>query len=721
MLAPGDCIFVTVKATGGSGPRATEGSLAVTSTHAGAFPDLDREFPISATITAPGGPYIMLENWTFDESLSSWGGNAAATGGLTTANGARVPGLGDAGMLADVQSNLEQAFLPNGFSCFDLEFDIAIPDFSDIAAAAPAENDRSFNLAILAEGALPGTGPFTDAHAANTIVNLLYCPAGVTGGAVEGFYLYDGAGGFQHLAALGTMAPSTGLNADGSPPDTLNTYRIRIEGRDFGTGAAEFQISVTDPGMTVRTVSNRTEFRGADLASTLAGAVLFTTYDESTDTGGYVEPTFWIDDVLSTFPLSKSSTPVTFFDAAPAAGAPKFLPAGMGGPLRKVLYSVTPAGDGGDIEVTAVTFSNADLNHVSPALPISIAPGETELFEVEYSGATAPGLLIETAFLTTNDPDIPSQAVPIKLNVLESKRVILIDYDDGIDNGIHEASIRNGGFEDGNAGDSFDQTPDWATKADSGTSGNQLTFDTDPATGSKHALTGDWSKAGALFIPVQDISPDIWTHEPGDTFTVEFKFKPMLPYETDLLALNCVMMARAPDGSLITNVPDRPIQVPTFTDTTSSYTTVSFETPPVPEGAVFLGLGYRFMLEVDRSFTDPRFAYIDDVSLVGNFSDGSPVDPGKLELVDVAFPLDFTDNTGAMSSGNVRLQWTDVGGPYTIQSDDDLDFGNAVEIAVPEVTTQSIDKRTKRFNGLIEHTFIDPNAGGGRRYYRVVN
>ncbi|MEO0477086.1 MAG: hypothetical protein AAF085_14115, partial [Planctomycetota bacterium] len=60
---------------------------------------------------------------------------------------------------------------------------------------------------------------------------------------------------------------------------------------------------------------------------------------------------------------------------------------------------------------------------------------------------------------------IPAMALAlITASVASASTVILVDYDDGLVNGIHDAAVRNGGFEGPTSaidGRTFDQTDNW--------------------------------------------------------------------------------------------------------------------------------------------------------------------------------------------------------------------------------------------------------------------
>lgn len=699
-LAPGETFDVEVTATGGGANAYYEGELLVDTTP----DDQDSSIAASASISTTGDLLSLVVNPTLDNGLAAWGGNSVATDGLGSTGGARVPGRGDdrSNTSTVFASNLNQSFEPGGFGDFDLEFTIVVPDFSEFTgiSALGSALDRSFNVAVMADGELPTDGNFTDTHGDDTLINLLYFPDGSPSNSTEGFYVYDRAGGnFELLADLGTLTPSTGANTDGTPPSTaLNIHKIKIEGRGFGTGSPSYNVLVSDANSSTydrSLTSNVAFFRGADATTRTAAAVNFTTADDDgseTSKAGAYQPSFWVDDIAVTVP--GVTQPTILFGSEVPAGAPKFIPG-----MSKELFTVTATGASGTLDISAASFGNSDLSLASPALPISIPVGTSQVFEVLTDGATSAGLITDTVTLTTTDTFNASQTVDIKLRVFASTDETLIDFDDGLLNGEHDASIRNGGFEDGFANDTVDATPSWATKDDGDTSTELLTLDADPATGSLHGQTAGWN-GGSLNIPVQDLSADEWTLEEGDYFTVEFKWKAGANFDTVNDTLNVVMFGMLPDGSLINPVEDRPITFADTTDQTASYNQVSFVSTPLAADAAANGNGLRFLIEVAQAAD--HFALIDDVTLIGHFSDGSA-------------SVTRTQITGFMfddSTNTVTLNWTDEGGDYSIQANDDLNWESPT--AIPLDGSETIT------DGEYEFEFIDAGATGSKRFWRVV-
>lgn len=102
---------------------------------------------------------------------------------------------------------------------------------------------------------------------------------------------------------------------------------------------------------------------------------------------------------------------------------------------------------------------------------------------------------------------------------------VLIDFDDGIsDNGIHDASVRNGGFEEGTAGQSFADTPSWSSYFPEGDS-STLTQSTNVATGALRGAANGFSGTGTRQHPTITIPASAWTIAAGDVFTVSVDWR----------------------------------------------------------------------------------------------------------------------------------------------------------------------------------------------------
>lgn len=107
-----------------------------------------------------------------------------------------------------------------------------------------------------------------------------------------------------------------------------------------------------------------------------------------------------------------------------------------------------------------------------------------------------------------------------------SAQTVLIDYDDGIPgNGIHEASIRNGGFEEGSAGQTFVQTPVWSSYFSPEGDTSTLTQGTNAKTGSLRGTVSGWSGTGTRQQPAITIPASDWTIAAGDVFSVSVDWR----------------------------------------------------------------------------------------------------------------------------------------------------------------------------------------------------
>ena len=418
---------------------------------------------------------------------------------------------------------------------------------------------------------------------------------------------------------------------------------------------------------------------------------------------------------------------LTTLTAAATSGSPKYI-AGQ----TKELLNLTAEGNGTTINITNITFDNPDLTWAGT--PFSIDNGSTANVEVTLDGGSnASGIVTSQATIVYDDPDNandsrnPDETVAVTINVFANKTVQLIDYNDGIANGIHDASIRNGGFEEGTAGDDFVATPSWTSKGQSNST-EQLTFNTMPSTtigSALHGRSGDWLQAGNNFIVTQEFSADDWTLEAGDRFYIEFKVLPLDPsgstFDLSEIPINVAMFGLNEDKSTVSSIELRPIQVETWIDQKTDYTTVSFFTNGIPEGSAITGRGFQILFEVNRPFTNitPHLAYFDDVSVRASFTDGNPESVPAFQVSEFEVDAYHRSNTNTETTDNTFIEWNDIGGTFTIEASDTLDFTSPVATAVEDVHSRNSNRRVQRVNGVIKYYLQDTDATGLKRFYRV--
>ena len=707
VVPPGGTFDIEITATGGSGYTDYVGELLIDTTPN----DQDSTFPLTGNIASTGDPFFIVDNRQLDNDLDSWSGDAVPTDGLGTTNGARVRGIGDnrsdtTEVFAD---NLSQAFTYQNSPDFNLTLSLAIPDFNTFTGFAPDGSvlDRSFHLAILADDALPGTGDFGDADAANTIINLFYLSDGTATDTGAGFFLYDGVGGtFNRLSNLGTLTASTGLNADGTPPTTLNTYQLTIAGSGFGTGSASYDISISLPNSTTiaGTQTGLTTYHGADPTTNLAQALVLTTSDavgSTTNPSTAFQPTFWVDDVA----VSLGATlPVALLDFTERPSVVKMFE----NETRNIAFTLTNVGLGSDLTLASPVIGDARFSLTSPTLPDSIAPGDTLSFEVlaDMSSTTGTQNIPTTLTLTTNDSISNAQVIDLQAQILADGRRILIDYDDGDGgNGVHDASIRNGGFEDGTNGDSFADTPDWFSRFSPEGDAGTLTLATNPATGLLRGTASGFDGAGDRTQPTQTLTLEEWTLEEGDSFEVEVTWRDGIGFAAND-TLQIIVEVLDEDGNIISDpvnqVNNGRLAQQNFDLTTlGTYQTSTLTTPRIQAGSPWIG--ERPTLRILKNGARTTFIQVDNVSLAGKlFSPEGPID-----VTLVSFDPD-TDS--------VTLRWTDIGpATYRVQSTSDLNFTSGV-------TEYSLDgsEDATTFPGEIEFTFTDPTASGTFHSWRIV-
>lgn len=703
IIPPGGTFDVEITATGGGGLATFAGELLIDVSP----DDQDTTIPVSALIATTGDPFLLTSNRDFETGLAGWSGNAVATSGLGSSGGVRLRGIGDdrTDTLVPFASTLAQAFSPADSPDFVATVSFAIPDFATFTSSAPnpAFYDRSFHLAILGADTLPASGIFGDADAANAIINLFYFPDGTDGDTGAGFFLYNGGtSGFERLSALGTLTPSTDFNPDGSPPNTLNVYQLTLTGTGFGTPAASYDIAISDANQTnvAATAAGLTTFHGIDPTGTTAKAIVLSTADTSLDTTlGEVpyQPSFWVDNLSVAL---QQTLPLALFALDPPPRIHKLFPNSK----TTMAFSVTNTGRFADLTLDSPALGDPRFTLLEPtSFPQSIAPGESLDFQVAVDALAESGgtILTDALSLTTNDGIDPARSVPLQVQLIEGGSRILIDYDDGIPgNGIHEASIRNGGFEDGTAGDDFLATPQWFSRFSPEGDLTTLSLDSDPVTGSLHGQTSGFGGTGERAQPAQLLDPEEWTLEAGDFFEIEVTWKNGAGFvEGD--SLQVIMEVIDDSGNLVASpsgdgVASRIISRLVSLQALDSYQTDTLVTQAIPEGDAWIG--QRPLLRVIKNGTRDTFALVDNISLVGRMSEPD---------------MRLTASSVNPATGEITLRWEDIGRLYKIQGSDGLGFSTNLFEADVDGTAD-----TTTYPGQIEFSITDP-TGGARRFWRV--
>lgn len=374
---------------------------------------------------------------------------------------------------------------------------------------------------------------------------------------------------------------------------------------------------------------------------------------------------------------------------------------------KSTSFTVRNDGNWLDLVISApAVFGDPRFTLTSPTLPVSIAPGDSQTFEVlvDFSADSGEQSIQTTLTLATNDAVMQSRVLDLEGQILPGGRRILTDYDDGIANGIHEASIRNGGFEDGADGQDFLTTPDWISRFSPEGDTAPLTLNANPATGNLHGISNGFGGTGDRAHPTQFYTLDEWTLEEGDTIEVEFTWKNELNFTPGDLAQVIIEVFDA-NGSLVDDPASNPafgsrMLTQSFTlDALDTYQTNVATSITVPPGSLWIG--NRPALRILKNNTRDSYIEVDNVSVVGRLA---PIAPVKVTNIDFN-PL----------TQDVTIRFVDSGATsYIIQSNADLDFNTGT-------TNYLLDgsEDTATFPGEIEFTFNDPTATSSKHFWRV--
>jgi hypothetical protein len=202
--------------------------------------------------------------------------------------------------------------------------------------------------------------------------------------------------------------PGDGI-LDATQGDTVNAYLVRIKGTGFGTPAATYSVSVSQPNSltTAASVSGLGIFHAQDITAHTVRSLLFTTGDKTSQSGGDVlaaTTPFWIDEVR--------------YMAGAAAGrrlefaaGPLYFNIHNSTSLNKVL-TLRNTGFDSALSVTAAQFSNPLFSRTSPALPLNIPAGGAVDVTISFDASSlAQGSFSEgTLEFVSDDSYQPSQS-----------------------------------------------------------------------------------------------------------------------------------------------------------------------------------------------------------------------------------------------------------------------------------------------------------------------
>jgi hypothetical protein len=369
-------------------------------------------------------------------------------------------------------------------------------------------------------------------------------------------------------------------------------------------------------------------------------------------------------------------------------------------------FSVHNGSAASALDISDPVFGDARFGLLSPALPVSIPPGGTQEFVVllDFSATSGSQNISTTLTLTTNDSLEATRVVDLQGQILSDGQRVLIDYDDGLANGIHEASIRNGGFEDGVDGQNFIDTPFWIARFSPEGDTVTLTTSAAPATGGLHGVASGFGTPGERAQPSQRLSLEEWTLQEGDRITMEVTWKDGLDYLAGE-SMQMIIEVIDGDGNLLFDPVSRPtnsarmLEQAFQLDAQGVYQTDSATSIVVRPGSPWIG--GRLLPRVIKTGSRASFIDVDNISLVGKLA---PL--GPLSITDVSFDS---------GTKNVTLRFTDNGAAsFTVESDADLDFSTGV-------TSYLLDgsEDTTTYPGEIEYLFHDPTATGPAHFWRV--
>jgi hypothetical protein len=350
-----------------------------------------------------------------------------------------------------------------------------------------------------------------------------------------------------------------------------------------------------------------------------------------------------------------------------------------------------------------------------------VAPGAT--FEIEVT-ATGGGQFNDYTgeLVLATDPAGQGRTFPVSANISTGTELfmtgskLLVDYDDGLDNGIHESSLRNGGFEDGANGQSLFDTPSWISSFSPEGDSVAGTLSTSPATGSFHGQSSGFVVTDPAAVPAEErTQPAVllelaeWTLAAGDTFDIEFSAMGGTGFDGNNLQVIVEIIDEF--GGLISDPLNdagglgRMAALPfNFGGDSSVYQVFSATTPALPRNSPWIGNRARIRILHGHSRTS--FINIDNVSITGNFN----------TLVTAQGEPNITALDVSLDDQEVTIRFRNNGASsFSIESDLDLDFNSGSTLFPLD---GSEDRST--YPGEIEFTFEDFNLVGPRHFWRVV-
>ena len=413
-LGVGDYLEVSVKGQPGvTGPLPTTGTVIIDTDE----DSQDQTLPATAIVVAQGD--LMNRNPLFSNgggTATDWlGGHARVSPGLTSGStrSVRVFGLGDPAA-GTVGRAAQTTTLPDGAPDFESVFIFTpVSDFATYTGAAASGDftDRTMQYLLYSSDATVGTGTLiTAADTDNILINLAYFPDGAQNGGTPGFYVFNGISSSWQLALAVDLAGSTDADGNGlldpAAGDTVEAYRVALRGIGFGSPGASYDITVStiDAGGLSSTLNSGplSVWHGVSGDTGTLAAHSFTSADasESNVQAGYTTP-FWVDSSQ------------VYFDQQPdavmsAVGTPALILAdGDVSPLASANLVIRNDGDDANLSVGSFNFVDSSFS-VTQALPVSIAPGASATFNVQWDSAqSAPDSAAKTSYtISSSSPGV---------------------------------------------------------------------------------------------------------------------------------------------------------------------------------------------------------------------------------------------------------------------------------------------------------------------------
>ena len=384
-LDPGDSTSFTVGASSSTIGVTQTATLVVTTD----VVEQDMTFPVSAIffnagtrLTANPGFESNTDGWISDHFSSVTPPVRVVPGAMGSVGMVRMKGVGDPAANS-APDNFSQT-LYNGASDWEMVFYFSPLDASvfheyNTEGNPAAPDDRTFQVVIQSDSASPtsasGTeGTITDARNADAaLINLAYLPEGD-----KGFCVFNGSS-WQPIG-LPLLTGSIDANKDGSlrpaDSDSINFYLVRIKGTGFGTSAAKYSVSVSNPNSvtTAGTAADLTTWSSDAGTGHTPGSFTFPTGDISRSGGATLS--YWIDEVS----FYATEAPATDFSVAPTEEI-----VSHNSSVATEMIAVTNTGFTQDLVITGADF-NSPAVETPQEFPLTIAPGTTQLLPIIVHG-----------------------------------------------------------------------------------------------------------------------------------------------------------------------------------------------------------------------------------------------------------------------------------------------------------------------------------------------